>query len=465
MNSTMLEIYHSLPSGLRSFPASARGYYLRSWRYGKESPRLVDEALERDRWSQDQWDRYREDQLERLLSRAAARVPFYRDHWSARRQAGDRSSASYLENWPIVSKEMVRASPAAFLADDCDPRKMFLERTSGTSGKSTTLWWSRSLVRQWYALMEARVRRWNGVSKDDRWGIIGGQLVTPAAQTKPPFWVWNVALKQLYLSAWHMSAANMPFYLEAIRRYKLRYLFGYTSALTTLAEAAAATDTSLDLTVVISNAEPVFSHQRALIERAFKCPFRETYGMSEIVATASECERGTLHLWHDVGFVEQDASSESDGSANLICTGLLNRDMPLIRYKVGDRGRVSPALSTCACGRTHPVLQQIEGRTDDVLYTQDGRQIGQLQSVFQTVEHIREAQLVQETLTRVRIRVVPAPGYSQSDRDLILQRFTSRVSGISPVLEEVTDIPRTANGKLQYVICQIPAAELASIRI
>jgi phenylacetate-CoA ligase len=392
-------------------------------------------------------------------------VPFYRDHWSARRRAGDRSSASYLENWPVVSKETVRESPATFLADDCDPRKMFLERTSGTSGKSTTLWWSKPLVRQWYALMEARVRRWNGVSRDDRWGIIGGQLVTPAAQTKPPFWVWNVALKQLYLSAWHMSAANMAFYLDAIRHYRLRYLFGYTSALTTLAEAAVVTGTSLKLSVVISNAEPVFPHQRRLIETAFQCPFRETYGMSEIVATASECERGTLHLWHDVGIVEQNAAPEREGSGSLVCTGLLNKDMPLIRYEVGDRGRVNPSLSTCACGRTHPALQEVEGRSDDVLYTQDGRQIGQLQSVFQTVQHIREAQLVQETLTRVKIRVVPAPGYGDSDREVILQRFRSRVAGISPVLEEVTDIPRTANGKLKYVVCQIPPAELASIRI
>jgi phenylacetate-CoA ligase len=345
---------------------------------------------------------------------------------------------------------------------------MFAERTSGTTGKSTTLWWSRSLVRQWYALLEARVRRWNGVSWDDRWAIIGGQLVTPACQTKPPFWVWNAGLKQLYLSAWHMSAANAPFYLDAIRRYKIKYLFAYPSSLTALAHAAIDTQASLDLSVVIANAEPVFPHQRALIERAFKCPFRETYGMTEIVATASQCEKGTLHMWHDVGIVESDhSSSGNDEVADLICTGLLNTDMPLIRYKVGDRAKVRAELSSCACGRTHPELDSVEGRSDEVLFTPDGRQIGQgfLQNLFHTVQHIREAQLVQESLETVRIRVVPNQGYGEADRDLIVKRFSDRVFGIVPVVEEVSEIPRTANGKLKYVVSQISPAELASIRI
>ena len=55
------------------------------------------------------------------------------------------------------------------------------------------------------------------------------------------------------------------------------------------------------MTVAITNAEPVFDYQRWAIAEAFQCPVRETYGMAEIVAAASECTAGKLHLWPEVG--------------------------------------------------------------------------------------------------------------------------------------------------------------------
>src|SRR6185295_18022612 len=96
----------------------------------------------------------------------------------------------------------------------------------------------------------------------------------------------------------------------------------------------------LTLTVAITNAEPLFDYQRSVIAKAFRCPVRETYGMAEIVATASECGEGALHLWPEVGCVEVfdgDHPAGNGSSGDLICTGLFNADMPLIRYRVGDR--------------------------------------------------------------------------------------------------------------------------------
>ena len=35
----------------------------------------------------------------------------------------------------------------------------------------------------------------------------------------------------------------------------------------------------MQMTVAITNAEPVYAYQREAIEQAFQCPVRETYGM------------------------------------------------------------------------------------------------------------------------------------------------------------------------------------------
>lgn len=458
-----LRIYHSLPYPLRVFAASARGFYLHRWRYGQDTERLVEEALERETWSLQQWKTWQEERLAYVLHRAATRVPYYREQWAARRRRGDKASWEYLENWPILEKEPLRQNPMAFIADDCHPRRMYHVHTSGTTGKPISLWFNREVVRKWYALFEARWRRWYGVSRHDRWAILGGQLVTPVSQCRPPFWVWNAGLNQLYMSSYHLSPDFIPHYLDALQKYRVKYLYGYTSSLYALAnEALRLGRQDLRMAVAITNAEPLSSVERGRIAHAFQCPVRETYGMAEMVTGASECEEGRLHLWPEAGWVEVldgDQSAPSGETGDLVCTGLLNADMPLIRYRVGDRGTLAPPDDRCSCGRTLPLLVSIEGRIDEVLYTPDGRRIGRLDPVFKADLPIREAQIIQETLNRVRVRCVLAPGFSHEAESTIIERVRERMGSIEVIVEPVDKIPRSANGKFRAVICQVSAEE------
>lgn len=459
---TLLQLYHRLPPALRSVPASLRGYYLRAWRYTPATERLAREILKRDTWPQAQWAAFESERLRSVLVRAATQVPYYRRQWEERRKRGDTASFEVLANWPILEKEELRKAPLDFVADDCDPKRMFHEHTSGTTGKSLDLWWSRDTVRTWYAMFEARSRLWYGVSRHDRWGILGGQLVTPATDRKPPFWVWNAGLKQLYMSSYHLAPDLIPLYLDAIKKYRVTYLYGYTSSLYALAqEVLRAGRRDVPMRVVIANAEPVFAYQRAVIEEAFQCPLRETYGMAEIAAAAGECGHGGLHVWPDVGHVEliDDGARVPDGTpGDLVCTGLINVDMPLIRYRVGDRAVLRPRGEKCLCGRSLPLLASIDGRCDDMLFTRDGRAIGRLDPVFKQHLPVLEAQIIQESLEEVRVLYVPAPGFDSEAGQSIIDRLRERLGDIHVTLEERTELPRTSNGKFRAVISHVKRA-------
>lgn len=460
-------MYTALPPSARSFAASARGLYLRAWRYGSDLEAQVAQALERERWSESQWATWRDARLAFVLHRAATRVPYYRDQWAARRRQGDGASWELLENWPVLEKSTVRERPLAFIADDRNVRWMFHEHTSGTTGASLDLWRSRATVRAWYALNEARWRRWYGVSDADRWAIFGGQVVVPAGQRRPPYWVWNAALKQLYCSSYHIGKDSAPAYLAEFRARGVRYLLGYTSAMHALATEIV--ERGLDapaLAVVVANAEPVYPNQRAAIQKAFGCPVRETYGLAEIVTAAGECEHGALHLWPEVGVLEvlQGQQRVADGAAgDLTGTGLLSDDMPLIRYRIGDRGSIAAAPAPCACGRTLPRLAGVEGRSDDMLYTPLGRRVGRMDPVFKTNLPVKEAQIIQERLGQVRVRYVPADGFSTADARSLSDRIRERIGDVQVVLEPVPAIEREANGKFRAVICRLSAEERASL--
>jgi phenylacetate-CoA ligase len=175
--------------------------------------------------------------------------------------------------------------------------------------------------------------------------------------------------------------------------------------------------------------------------------------MAETVAAASECSGVRLHQWPEAGFVEVQPTGE------LICTGLLNADMPLVRYRVGDRGRLVANQGPCACGRTLPVMASIEGRADDVLVTSDGRAAGPLDPIFDGLDAIREAQIVQEQLDRVRVLVAATAAFSEMHERSITLGVRERMGEVQVIVDRVETVPRTSNGKLRAVVCNLTPAE------
>lgn len=458
MPETVMALYSRLPPTWQSVAASLRGLYLRHWRRGPGFERLVEEVLDRDRWSADRWRHWQEERLAAMLARAATQVPFYREQWRARRQRGDRASVELLANWPILEKAAFRADPRAFVADDVRVERLFHERTSGTTGTPLDVWRSRDTLTRLYAMAEARTHHWTRTSPTARYARLGGQLVVPVSRRTPPFWVWNAPMRQLYLSTYHLSRELLPHYLDALARYRIEYLAGYPSAVALLAHEALRQGRRLPMRAVFTNAEGVDAAQRTVIERAFDCHVHETYGQAEMVTGASECDEGTLHLWPETGvpeLVEGDAPVPLESGGELIATGLLNPDMPLIRYRVGDRVRFGAPQPPCACGRALPRIAAVEGRTQDLLHAMDGRRVFWLNPVYYGLP-IREAQIIQRRIESVEVRVVPGTGFDAGTHGRLIEaRLRERLGPVEVDLRLEEHIARTANGKLRPVICQI----------
>jgi phenylacetate-CoA ligase len=257
--------------------------------------------------------------------------------------------------------------------------------------------------------------------------------------------VWNAAARELYMSTFHLAPELVRHYLDALVRYRVVCLTGYTSSLVALAhEVLRAGRVDLRMKVAVTSAEPLGEDQRAAIEAAFGCPVRETYGMTENVAAASECEAGRLHQWPEVGVIE----ARDD---EFVCTGLINDAMPLIRYRLGDRGRLAPAGASCPCGRTLPVIAAIEGRSSELLVTSDGRRVFWMNPVLYGLP-VRQGQIVQESVRRIRVRFIPAPAFTEDAGRTLVARIRDRLGDVDVVLDPVAELPRTAAGKVRAIV-------------
>jgi len=457
----LMTIYNVLPYPLKVISASVAGFQRQFTRYNKLTEHLVEDAISRENWTVDQWKNWQETHLTKMLRYAGTKVPYYRNYWNLRRRNGNHASMEYLENWPVLRKEELRSNGDAFIAEGIERKKLVLDHTSGTTGVPLRLWMSRDAVISWYALFEARWRKWYGLSRYERWGMLGGQLVTPFKRQKPPFWVWNAGMRQLYLSTFHISPLFVSAYLDAIRKYKLVYLLGYASSLYDVARFALEKKLPVPrLKAVLSNAEPLYDYQRAIIAQAFNCPVIDTYGQAENVCAASECSAGNMHLWPEAGVTEilalsNDQSAAPEEVGRLICTGLLNEAMPLIRYEVGDCAYFAGTSSTCNCGRTLPIIGGIEGRTEDMIVTRDGRRIEGPDTVFKADWPIKEAQIIQESFDLIRVCIIPAPDFDIVTESALISGLQDRVGDMEIRVEKVTDIPRTKAGKRKVIVSKV----------
>src|SRR5690606_1617676 len=160
-------------------------------------------------------------------------------------------------------KTVLRHRPGDLLRRGVGTRSLTTMTSSGTTGTPIVTWRSRDTMRAWYALVEARWRGWYGVSRHDRWALFGGQEVVPAARTSPPYWIWNCAAKQLYLSNLHLKRETAPFYLQAMRKYGVEFADGYSSTIAALARYALEDGIPApQLRVVVTQAETLRSEER-----------------------------------------------------------------------------------------------------------------------------------------------------------------------------------------------------------
>jgi phenylacetate-CoA ligase len=90
-----------------------------------------------------------------------------------------------------------------------------------------------------------------------------------------------------------------------------------------------------------------------------------------------------------------------------------------------------------------------------VVYTADGRRLGCLDVVHSGLP-VREVQVVQEAVDRLRVRYVPAPGYGPAAGRAMIEEIRAQMGPVEVVLQEVPEVPRGANGKFRMIVCAIP---------
>lgn len=455
------KLYNKLPVFLQNLAVSMYGYQWQKRRFGGIFEEELRGFKERENFSFEQWTGYQEELLRKLLLHAIETVPYYREKYTE----ADFSSGSFksfkiddLQRLPFLEKnELRKYGTSTLVSTKPEPKGEFFA-SSGSTGTPTEILFSYPMHQRWSAGFEARIRDWAGVDRFTARGMIGGRRVVPEGNAKPPFYRYNFIEKQVYFSAYHISPANVPDYLEAIKKYRLQYMTGYAVSNYLLAKFFYDAGVEVPrLKAVITSSEKLTSEMREIFRKVYGCKTYDSWSGVEACGLISECEHGSLHISPDLGIIEvldeQGKPCPPGVRGEVVCTGLVNFDQPLIRYRIGDS--ISLSDRTCECGRNMPVVEEIFGRIEDVVVGPDGREMVRFHGLFIGIPKILESQVIQHDYADFTIKVAVQEPLSQDEINLIRKRLHSQLGEVNVVIEQVDNIPRGPNGKFKAVISHI----------
>jgi len=424
------------------------------------------ESLERSQWlSRSALERLQMEKLGALLRTAAQHSP-----WHAARIAAagldvaDRSTPVTLDELrrlPLMTKQDARTNVDRIRWMGA-PGGAFRYNTGGSSGEPLVFYFGR-----WRQASDAagriRARRWWGVDVGDReaylWGAPAELNKTDRIKT-----IRDGLLNQLVLNAFAMSAAGMDAYLEAVQAFRPKCIYGYASSVALLAARARARGIRLrlpELRVVCATGEPLYPHQRQLIEEVFGVPAANEFGSRDIGFTAHETPHGQMLLISESIILEvlDDAGcAVAPGElGEAVATGLCSDAQPFIRYRTGDMVRMRPA--SCSDGRGLHVLSEVVGRTTDFVVRPDGVVMHALAVIYvlRAVEGIAQFKFIQQALHDVEVLIVPASQWSDVSHAKVIAGLAARLGNDVRVSIRLVDaIPVEASGKYRYVVSHVP---------
>jgi phenylacetate-CoA ligase len=463
MKAWQLQLYYSSPPLLQNVFISAERLLRLPVELGGTFRHYRRRFAEMQHWSRNDLEAWQLERLQDLLAHAYANVPAYRQLYDeARVKPADVRTLADVQKLPIITKQQVRADRQAFIARNAKQYKPVELNTSGTTGSPFQFYTDRRTEAVEWAYFW-RHKSWGGASLFEPMISLGGRVVVPLSQQRPPFWRFNWAEHVMWLSTFHMTPANLDLYVEQVRRSGLRFMRGYPSNLFIFAQHLQKREIHLPMQAIFSGSEPLYTYVRELVEDRFRCKIYDWYGVSERVVTASQCDQHRHYHVHMenclVEILRGDEPAAPDELGEIVATCLSNYAMPLIRYRTGDASVANS--EACPCGRGLATIKQVQTKWEDILTTADGRLISPsiLTHPFKPILGVEKSQIVQEDVRHLTVKIVAGPLFDEAQRALLVEGMQGRVGAEMQIhVETVADIPKGPSGKFRWVISKVPTA-------
>lgn len=415
--------------------------------------------LKKDQWKDfEELKKERFKKLKAIIKHAYNYVPYYhRLLSSANIKPDDIKNHEDIRKIPPVSRRDIQKDHQDFIVKGIEELNLPSHFTSGSTGIPLKIIEDYSLVHVshagalgLYTFLEC------GAKLSDKFVLISGRAHSMTRSREYVRLLGNIPIVTI---PWipHERLNNI------LRQLNPDVIWIYPSVLFQLANYDVS---GISPRLIITQGEMVTPDLRVLVEKMFGSEFFETYGSVEFGHLAFECdEHYGLHILTNgafIEFVDEDGEYVSSGEqGEIIVTGLWNYTMPLIRYRIEDLG--IPTDEKCPCGRSWPLIKDIQGRKSDLIILPSGMKIGLApfyryiyEEFEKNVFSISQYQIIQDRKDRIIFKVVKGREFDHKVLERIKNNlelhFARMGENLDIATQVVKEIPAERSGKRRILI-------------
>jgi phenylacetate-CoA ligase len=359
------------------------------------------------------------------------------------------NSIEDLKMLPIVDKEMLRQNIEEVYT--ISAKHGIVSFTGGTTGKSLKVIYTKDDFQRRMAYLDAFKYRLGIDTFKSKKATFSGRELTVNPKSKV-FWRYNFIYKQRLYSTFDLTDANMDLYVKDLNKFKPVVINGFVSALYELAVFIDRNKCELKFKpkAIFTTSETLLTFHRELIERVFNSKIYNQYASAEGAPFITECKKGNLHYNLDTGVIETKGEDDNQ----MIITSFTTHGTPLIRYNIGDL--ITFKTGNCSCGSSHPLVEKIEGRKVDFLFSKTKGKISlsHLADVIKgNPNSVKKMQFIQDGIDDFKVNiVVDTRLYTKAHEDVILKEMKYRFGEEAIIkVNIVDDIPREKSGKFSII--------------
>lgn len=444
------KIYDRAPIFLQNIMCTASGWKKVSYRYGKVYEEYRAFLKDFDTWPLEKQLAYQQEELQKFLRYTMDHSAYYAKLYEGIDMDTIRTPED-LKKLPAVDKEMLRANIDTVVTI---PREGAVEgHTGGTTGKSLIFRFDPKDLERRMAMLDHFKARVGFEHRKMKRATFNGKHIVPPSQKKKVFWRYNAACKQMIYSSFHLTEDNIGAYVESLNKFKPQAIDGFFTSMCDVASYIERHNIPLTFrpVAIFPTSETLTKEGRMQLERVFGCKVYDQYASSEGAPFVTECPNQVLHMELASGVIEPI----SDDDTEVLVTSFTTHGTPLIRYRIGDRMKIAEE-ATCGCGLHGPIVEEIQGRRLDYLYTPAGAKInaGNVANLLKNLPNVViRAQFRQEKMTEVLALLEVAPSFGSEHEEMLRDEFFHKFGAdLKVTIQIVDEIPREKSGKFRMIV-------------
>ncbi len=401
--------------------------------------------------------------LKKILNHCQENVPYYTQiiEQVGTRKLLQQNPEVYIKNLPVLTKDLIRQNFERIKSTDLEQRQWYFNQSGGSTGEPLKLiqdqeYFNYSMaIKSLYSYLVSGRRI--GESEAILWGSERDLFSNKGIKAKLSSFLRNTT----YMNAFMMTHEQMSDFIKKLNANPPKIIIAYAQAIYELAQFTEEKRIAIvPQKAIITSAQTLYPWMREKIESVFQCRVFNRYGSREVGDIACELP-GNEGLWlapwgSYIEIVDDDNNPLPTGvEGNILVTNLNNYAMPLIRYKIGDRGILAVNEPS------KQILKQVSGRITDMFKREDGILVDgeYFTHLFYSKDWTYKFQVIQKSFFKILIKIVTLnQNYNPEPQELeeIANKCKLVMGGECEIIFEfVSQINPTASGKHRYTISEI----------